>query len=280
MKAAALLAALAVSASADCEDLASIPSDAARNLDVKLLAGTFYEQEYYDLAQAGASCQRMTNTVNEDGTIAQNFEAKYGALPFTLPLTYTPTAPGLFARSAFHLGDFPSAVVDVSFAEDGSVAALSEYLCTSVGGLTYEEVRVSTRDRTADPALLAAQEKALAAAGLNRTLAAVDQSACGAGHLETTTGKCCETCNASLGLAKYWSTDGTYDHCGEACIPPSQFWLYKIFEKNLTLAEEPHPCKDKISNNGSHYTEYSQTVSHGIPYIFTATLDLYDPGPV
>ena len=44
--------------------------------------------------------------------------------------------------------------------------------------------------------------------------------------------------------------------------------------------EATRRLQDLISNNGSHYSVYSSTVSHGIPYIFTATLDLYDPGPV
>jgi len=182
-------------------------------------------------------------------------------------------------RSAFHLGSFPSVVVDVSFDDDGAVDALSEYLCSSVAGVDYEEVRVSTRARVPAPALVTAQEKALLAAGLNRTLAPVDHSTCDDDALRTE-GKCCDTCDASQGLVKYYSTDGVYDHCGETCIKPAEFWLYKIFEKNLTLAPYEHICKDLISNNGSHYSVYSSTVSHGIPYIFTATLDLYDPGPV
>ncbi|KAH8068745.1 hypothetical protein JL721_6309 [Aureococcus anophagefferens] len=204
----------------------------------------------------------MTNVVTDDGAIAQSFDVRYGPLPFALPLVYEPTdEPAVFTRSAFHIGSFPSVVVDVSFDDDGAVDALSEYLCSSVAGVDYEE------------------EKALLAAGLNRTLAPVDHSTCDDDALRTE-GKCCDTCDASQGLVKYYSTDGVYDHCGETCIKPAEFWLYKIFEKNLTLAPYEHICKDLISNNGSHYSVDSSTVSHGIPYIFTATLDLYDPGPV
>ncbi|KAH8047934.1 hypothetical protein JL720_15956 [Aureococcus anophagefferens] len=142
----------------------------------------------------------MTNVVTDDGAIAQSFDVRYGPLPFALPLVYEPTdEPAVFTRSAFHIGSFPSVVVDVSFDDDGAVDALSEYLCSSVAGVDYEE--------------------------------------------------------------------------------PAEFWLYKIFEKNLTLAPYEHICKDLISNNGATAV-YSSTVSHGIPYIFTATLDLYDPGPV
>ena len=274
------LVALAAAASAACPDLAALPSAAARGLDPAALAGTFYEQAFYDFAQLGATCQKMTNVVTDDGAIAQSFDVRYGPLPFALPLVYEPTdEPAVFNRSAFHLGSFPSVVVDVSFDDDGAVDALSEYLCSSVAGVDYEEVRVSTRARVPAPALVTAQEKALLAAGLNRTLAPVDHSTCDDDVLRTE-GKCCDTCDASQGLVKYYSTDGVYDHCGETCIKPAEFWLYKIFEKNLTLAPYEHICKDLISNNGSHYSVYSSTVSHGIPYIFTATLDLYDPGPV
>ncbi|KAH8058182.1 hypothetical protein JL722_6033 [Aureococcus anophagefferens] len=272
------LVALAAAASAACPDLAALPSAAARGLDPAALAGTFYEQAFYDFAQLGATCQKMTNVVTDGGAIAQSFDVRYGPLPFALPLVYEPTdEPAVFTRSAFHLGAFPSVVVDVSFDDDGAVDALSEYLCSSVAGVDYEEVRVSTR-----PGPRGARDRAGEGApgrGLNRTLAPVDHSTCDDDALRTE-GKCCDTCDASQGLVKYYSTDGVYDHCGETCIKPAEFWLYKIFEKNLTLAPYEHICKDLISNNGSHYSVYSSTVSYGIPYIFTATLDLYDPGPV
>ncbi|KAH8052437.1 hypothetical protein JL720_14914 [Aureococcus anophagefferens] len=252
------LVALAAAASAACPDLAALPSAAARGLDPAALAGTFYEQAFYDFAQVGATCQKMTNVVTDDGAIAQSFDVRYGPLPFALPLVYEPTdEPAVFTRSAFHLGSFPSVVVDVSFDDDGAVDALSEYLCSSVAGVDYEE------------------EKALLAAGLNRTLAPVDHSTCDDDALRTGDGKCCDTCDASQGLVKYYSTDGVYDHCGETCIKPAEFWLYKIFEKNLTLAPYEHICKDLISNNGSHC---QRVAAHAKPSEFDGSLIVTPPG--
>ncbi|KAK7254082.1 hypothetical protein SO694_00008161 [Aureococcus anophagefferens] len=222
------LVALAAAASAACPDLAALPSAAARGLDPAALAGTFYEQAFYDFAQVGATCQKMTNVVTDDGAIAQSFDVRYGPLPFALPLVYEPTdEPAVFTRPR------------------------------------------STSDRPSAGRFVTSAEKALLAAGLNRTLAPVDHSTCDDDALRTGDGKCCDTCDASQGLVKYYSTDGVHDHCGETCIKPAEFWLYKIFEKNLTLAPYEHICKDLISNNGSHHCPSTRTVDYWAPFART-----------
>merc|ERR1712137_978756 len=89
---------------------------------------------------------------------------------------------------------------------------------------------------------------------------------------------CCQTCEPPL--VKYYSVDVAHGFCGECCTNPKDFDWYKKFEANLTLVEEGSdhgPCKDQFVPDGSHYSEYTSTVTHGVPGIVSATLDLYAP---
>jgi hypothetical protein len=88
---------------------------------------------------------------------------------------------------------------------------------------------------------------------------------------------CCKTCEAPL--EKYHSVDVPHGFCGEACMDPSKFNIYKIFEKNLTKSDSDTPCAEQFTPTGTHYTEYSETVTHGVPGLLAVTLDLYGPGP-
>ena len=78
--------------------------------------------------------------------------------------------------------------------------------------------------------------------------------------------KCCQTCEGEL--VKYYSIDTKYDRCGECCLNPARFWLFKMFESGLNLAENNNPCETL------GYTEYVETETHGIA-ILSATLDKY-----
>jgi len=84
-------------------------------------------------------------------------------------------------------------------------------------------------------------------------------------------GECCKTCTGSD--QKYYSVDMKHGHCGETCIYPGQFALYKVFEKNLTIADGSTgytSCADL------GWPKYQETVSHGDPLkLLVATLDLY-----
>jgi len=84
-------------------------------------------------------------------------------------------------------------------------------------------------------------------------------------------GECCKTCTGSD--QKYYSVDMKHGHCGETCVYPGQFLLYKAFEKNLTIADGSTGytgCADL------GWPKYQETVSHGDPLkLLVATLDLY-----
>ena len=88
---------------------------------------------------------------------------------------------------------------------------------------------------------------------------------------EEPTTPCCHECIAPT--VKYYSVDTNADHCGETCIKPSLFWIYKIFEPALALDNDSNtPCADR------NYTFYQYTPTHGV-WPLLATLDLYDEKP-
>ena len=72
------------------------------------------------------------------------------------------------------------------------------------------------------------------------------------------------------GQIKTISIDPNHGHCGVSCINPTLFPVYHVFEKWLQKSDEQHPCA------AAGYTQYFETETHGIPHIFTATVDLYD----
>ena len=83
---------------------------------------------------------------------------------------------------------------------------------------------------------------------------------------ESSNEKCCETCSAKNEI-KYYSIDTKYDKCGECCLNPKLFSLFKLFESGLTLAE------DKTCESLG-YAEYEVTESHGV-FPIKVTLDKY-----
>lgn len=90
-------------------------------------------------------------------------------------------------------------------------------------------------------------------------------------------GPCCKTCTAPF--VKYYSVDRAHGFCGDACMDPKKFAIYKKFEPNLTLVDESHPdCSGQYTPVGTFYTDYDSTVTHGDPFgILSVTLDLYAP---
>merc|ERR1712100_847832 len=74
-----------------------------------------------------------------------------------------------------------------------------------------------------------------------------------------------------LGKEKYFSIadDSGPWLCGETCISDSFYWIFHIFEKNLTKATDLNTCKD------AGYTKYNSTVTHGGAGLY-CTLDLYE----
>ena len=67
---------------------------------------------------------------------------------------------------------------------------------------------------------------------------------------------CCLSCTAPL--EKYHSVDHIFNNCGEACMDPKKFWIYKVFEPGLEKSETETPCADR------KYTVYESTPTHGV----------------
>jgi hypothetical protein len=94
------------------------------------------------------------------------------------------------------------------------------------------------------------------------------------------TGPCCKSCTEPL--EKYYSVDHGLFHapfCGETCLDPSKYNLYKLFEPNLTKAVDfpENTCAHQYTPDGRFYAAYNSTVTHGVPGVLSVTLDLYGP---
>ena len=90
--------------------------------------------------------------------------------------------------------------------------------------------------------------------------------------------QCCQSCKWPHD--KYYSVDAPHGFCGEACIIPALYPIFKNFEKNLTMASsrsEP-ACARQLLPDGRLFKIYTKTVTHGIPGLLSVTLDLYAPG--
>ena len=168
-----LVAALISGASGACPSLPSLRSPAvAASFSAPLANGLFYENRYTDLAQLGARCQRMNKTALPSGSISEDYEVYYGDIPFPLPLVYNAT-PGQLGVSSRYMAlfpevTFPSVVVDFDLdASNTSYSALIEYLCWDVLGLSYVEVRISTRDPQPPAAYLDSLEARARALGVS-----------------------------------------------------------------------------------------------------------------
>ena len=80
---------------------------------------------------------------------------------------------------------------------------------------------------------------------------------------------CCIACVIE-GQEKYYSIDTRHNNCGECCMDPADYDLYKKLEPGLEKANSSTPCSDL------KYPVYLETVTHGAGNI-KMTLDLYAP---
>ena len=84
-----------------CPDITTQRSDFVKNkYDPALLTGLWYEHMYIDIAQLGASCERLNATYDATtGVITSDFEVKYGEIPFAITEVYTPPKNDSMKRS-------------------------------------------------------------------------------------------------------------------------------------------------------------------------------------
>jgi hypothetical protein len=84
--------------------------------------------------------------------------------------------------------------------------------------------------------------------------------------------KCCSTC--PQGQEKYFSIPKFFRHnCGESCIAPEKYDIYKVLEPDLTKADTNTPCADR------GFTTYVNTETHGKHTPVAIALDMYTNKP-
>ena len=81
---------------------------------------------------------------------------------------------------------------------------------------------------------------------------------------------CCEVCPDDQ--IKTFSIDTKGGHCGESCIPPSKFWLYKIFEPGMQKADAND--QKVCAENG--WPTFYENETHGFPGLLTVSVDFYN----
>ena len=79
--------------------------------------------------------------------------------------------------------------------------------------------------------------------------------------------RCCEQCPS--GKSKYYSIVESKGLCGESCIMPEHYWIYKLLEHGLTEAKTNTPCAD------NDYPHYTNTDVHEFLNI-KASVDFFD----
>ena len=81
---------------------------------------------------------------------------------------------------------------------------------------------------------------------------------------------CCTACPDDQ--IKTFSIDTKGGHCGESCIPPGKYWIYKIFEPGMQKADAND--QKVCAENG--WPNYSMTETHGIPGVLTVQVDFFN----
>ena len=108
----------------------------------------------------------------------------------------------------------------------------------------------------------------VAAASANESFIMIEEMITLSKHHSADQPICCKGACAKAGDKKYYSIDRIHHMCGEACMPPSDFLKYKLFEPGLKLATTDNMC------DSLNYGDYKETETHGFGSI-KMTVDLY-----
>lgn len=177
-----------------CPELAGLRSQFVQSssFDLKKVSGVWYEIAYHDLAQIGEKCQiykkgDVTNatTVSVEG-IPEVFGFAYlnKEKPKSMKLFYESTdQPGYFNRfvdaHVVNKMKFPSVIVDVTSSDNyETYDSITEYLCYSVAGFDYNEVRIGYRKPTMPADQLEAIKQKLITLGITNKIRDADQADC------------------------------------------------------------------------------------------------------
>ena len=160
--------------------------------DLAKVGGLWYEIAYHDLAQVGEKCQTYNKGIlaNATSTDAVGIPEVFGFAyfdkesPRKLNLFYEATdEAGYFqrfvdARVANKL-KFPSVIVDVTSSDNyATYDSITEYLCYTVAGFDYNEVRIGYRKPTMPADQLQSIRRNLVRIGITAKINEVDQTGC------------------------------------------------------------------------------------------------------
>ena len=175
-----------VTLASGCPDLLSLRTDTVVNsFDESLLAGHWYENAYEDIAQVGASCQVMENSIIDIG-FQQDFSTKYGFVPFSQTYIYRTDALALYTKyleGAEGTLTLPTVIVDVQLGADGMYSTMTEFTCKEEAGVQVTtELRFSSRSGRLDAATLQSMKDVAVSAGIPQStvdsVQVVDHSKC------------------------------------------------------------------------------------------------------
>ena len=149
----------------------------------------WYEVAYHEVAQLGEACQYYERTLVEGG-VAEKFGFTYPKLDSkqgTMNMFFTSSnETGLFDKymdyPLVRKIKFPSVVIDFTVDAKGEYSTLTEYLCYNIGGVSYEEVTVGSRQPTISTVSLASIKAMLIAKGIVVPLKEVNQTGCSYGQ--------------------------------------------------------------------------------------------------
>jgi len=153
------------SAAASCPNITAFRSpNILSSFDPQKLNGLWYEQQFIDLAQVGASCQTLNSTYNpQSGEIDMDFRVKYigKLLPFTIVEQYfAHDEIAYYTKEAKMPGaqllTLPTVVVDAVLSDDGTqYETMTLYSCINPLGAVVQELVFATRQATVDDSVKA-----------------------------------------------------------------------------------------------------------------------------
>lgn len=194
----AIVASLFTIAVAQCGDMTQYRSSFVRDsFDVNKVAGRWFEVYFHDIAQIKETCQYYDKTISGNLAFPSSSPLHKSGISETYGFTnakgnlasfdlfyYNTNTTGVFDRAAdypvIRKFTFPSVIVDVMLNDQGDYDILTEYLCSTVAGITYTEIRVGSRsNQPLTSRQLAAVETTLKNVGIPfEMIKPVDHSGC------------------------------------------------------------------------------------------------------
>ena len=172
---------LTATMAAKCPDLHQFRTqNVLGGIDYEKITGDWYEVAYEDIAQAGAKCQKFTNTKTDAG-LEQKFHAKYvdKLIPFVQTYEYSADDQedlqevGMYTKylkGASLLLTLPTVIVDLT-GVDNEYEYMIEFTCKNESSLVeVTELRFSSRYMSISDEQFAAMKQTALDAGIDAAI--------------------------------------------------------------------------------------------------------------